>query len=42
MNNPLETAEIEGTDLKITRLGLGGASLNAFRFDVDESRKMVL
>ena len=37
MGRPIETAEIGSTGLQVTRLGLGGAPLSAFMYDVEES-----
>ena len=37
MGHPIETAEIGSTGLQVTRLGLGGAPLSAFMYDVEES-----
>ena len=37
MTSTVETAEIGSTGLRVSRLGLGGAPLSAFMYDVEES-----
>jgi aryl-alcohol dehydrogenase-like predicted oxidoreductase len=42
MSHSIETAEIGSTGLRVTRLGLGGAPMSAFMYDVDESEAVAL
>ena len=42
MSRPIETAEIGSTGLRVSRLGLGGAPLSAFMYDVEESEAVAL